>query len=81
MAEACRITKENTWVIASEKPNFDKEEFDAWIEEHGVGYFLRDEGSKLDCSYIPPEDFLDIYIFESGDTGALFRKVIKISTI
>lgn len=80
-ATACRITMNNKWVIASEKPNFDEEEFNAFLAKHGVGYFLRDETSKLDCVYFPPEDFLEIYMFESGDTDALFRNVIKIDSI
>lgn len=72
------MTMNNMWVIASEKPDFDKEEFINWLEEHEEGYFLRDPESVLDCQYFEPTVFLEIYTFTSPDRGELFRRVVKI---
>lgn len=49
-----------------------------WLEEHGSGWFLRDEGSPLDCQFFMPEVFAELYGFISDDETATFRRVIKL---
>jgi hypothetical protein len=78
VAYACRISEENLGVIASEHPGFDREETLRWIEEHGEGYFLRDDASSFDCQYFVPEVFQRFYSFEPGNEGELFRRVLRI---
>lgn len=78
VAYAVVMSEENMLVIASEHPKFDKAEFRKWLADHGEGYFLRDESSPLDCQYFEPTVFAQMYLFESGDESALFRRVVKI---
>lgn len=78
-AYACRISEENFKAIASEKPDFDREETLEWLERNGQGYFLRDPGNQnLDCGYFVDEVFQQIYIFDEADTQALFRRVLRV---
>lgn len=65
--------------IASERPGFDVQEFEAFIEEHGTGYFLRDPSSQFDCHYFDDVVFFEFYMFESkSDKDQLFRHVREI---
>lgn len=77
-AYVCRISEENLNVIASENPNFDMEEIVDWLNEHGEGYFLRDESSVFDCKYLAEAVFEQMYRFEHKDVDSLFRQVKKI---
>lgn len=80
-AYAVAITEENLrGVIRSEAgSNFDLEFALAWLEEHGEGWFLRDEESALDCQFFMPMVFVEMYQFVSSlDHTSLFRQVIKI---
>lgn len=79
VAYAVPITLENMGAIASEKPDFNREEFLSWIEDHGTGFFVRDPGTVFDCEYFDPKVFLEIYIFEKrSDANELFRQISRI---
>lgn len=69
---------ENMQVIASEKPDFDRDEFLEFLETHGGGYFLRDPDSVYDCQYFDPDIFPELYSFASPPRGELFRYVHKL---
>jgi len=73
------ITEENIkGVIRSEAGlDFDLDYALDWLEEHGEGWFLRDEESPLDCQFFEPEVFKEFYIFSSMNDNSLFRQVIK----
>lgn len=77
-AYAVRITERNFQAIASEKPNFNKEETLQWLEDNGHGYFLRDANSQFDCQYFVDEIFSQLYTFADVDTNAVFRRVHKL---
>lgn len=77
LAWACHITRANQGAIASENPHFDKDEFDKWVSDHELAYFVRDPGYAFDCKYMSAEVFFQIYRFESGDVDALFRRIVK----
>lgn len=80
-AYAVAVTEENIrGVIRSEAgPNFDLEFALAWLEEHGEGWFLRDEESPLDCQFFMPLVFVEMYQFASSlDQASLFRQVFKV---
>lgn len=79
VAYACLAISENLDAILSEAGSrFDREYIERWIEDNGgVGYFLRDESTPLDCNLFSREVFFDIYSFKSNDTSALFRRVVK----
>jgi hypothetical protein len=79
IAWACLITRLNRAVIASENPQFDEAEFDQWLRDHPVGYFVRDPDSPFDCRYMSDLVFHEMYIFEHGDEDALFRKILRSS--
>lgn len=76
-AYACRISEENFGAIRSEHPKFDLESTKAWLEQHERGFFLRDEGSALDCHYITDEIFFIYYEFEPLDKNAVFHRLIR----
>lgn len=78
MAWACLTTRANKHAIASECPKFDEVEYERWLADHELGYFIRDEGSAWDCRFMSDVVFFQIYRFEHGDVDALFRRVIKI---
>jgi len=79
-AYAIKITPENLrGVIRSEAGrDFDLEMALQWLEEHEEGWFLRDEGSPLDCQFFVPMVFFEMYVFTSHDESSLFRNVVKI---
>lgn len=78
-AYACRISEENFGAIASEKPDFDREQAIQWLEQNGQGYFLRDpDNPNLDCGYFVDEVFYQVYTFDEADTEELFRRVLRI---
>lgn len=80
-AYAVAITEDNIrGVICSEAgPGFDLDFALAWLEEHGEGWFLRDEESPLDCQFFMPLVFVEMYMFTSSlDSNSLFRQVIKL---
>lgn len=77
-AYAVLIIPGNLNAIASEKPDFDFEETMQWLEQHEVGYFLRDEESVLDCKYFEEMVFFEMYAFEEADDGSIFRRVVKL---
>jgi hypothetical protein len=79
VAYACRISEENFDAIASEKPDFDREQTLQWLEQNGTGYFLRDESTNLDCGYFVDDNFFQMYTFDSTDKQDLFRRVLKIA--
>ena len=74
-AYACRLSERNFGAIASEKPGFDMEDTIAWLNEHGEGYFVRDEDSPWDCNYLSDVVFHEIYAFEYDDKEAIFRPI------
>lgn len=74
-AYACRISANNIGAIASEKPNFSLKELNEWCEEHGNGYFIRDENAPWDCTYMSDVTFEEIYAFVYKDYSAIFREV------
>jgi hypothetical protein len=75
LAWACKISKENFQAIASEHPKFDLEEIKDWLAVHEEGYFVRDEDSMLDCSYMQIDVFKTIYKFHSNDLDSMFRQI------
>lgn len=77
-AYACRISEENFKAIASEKPDFDRDQTLEWLEHNGQGYFLRDPSTNLDCGYFVDEVFFQMYMFNEADPETLFRRVLKI---
>lgn len=79
-AYAVEITEANIrGVICSEAGRaFDLDLALRWLEEHEGGWFLRDEGSPLDCHFFMPEVFAEMYAFTSFDDGAIFKHVVKI---
>lgn len=77
-AYACRISVENTQIIASENPTFNLDEFKVWLEVHEDGYFLRDEGSLFDCKYLAVEVFKELYAFEPGGESEIFRRITSL---
>lgn len=77
LAWACKITRANRMAIASENPKFDLVEFEKWLSEHEVGFFVRDPSSVFDCRYFSDVTFNEMYIFARGDEDALFRRIIK----
>ncbi len=80
LAWACRTTRANQAVIASENPNFDKAQFDKWLVDHDEsGYFIRDPYSPFDCRYIVEFLFHQMYAFEANDEGQLFRQIKSIA--
>jgi hypothetical protein len=74
-AYACRISSENFGAIKSENPNFTLEGLEAWLEQHGSGFFLRDENSVFDCEYMTDEVFHQIYTFQAFDMNAVFHRL------
>lgn len=73
------VKEENLSAIASEAgTSFNLDYARAWLIEHGSGYFLRDESSPLDCQFFEEIVFLEMYVFEHPDDGALFRRVVKL---
>jgi len=78
-AYAIRLNEENYGAIASEKPGFDLAEARAWVEEHGGGFFIRDEGYKtFDCQYMADLVFHQIYIFENFKDTDMFHRLKRI---
>lgn len=76
LSYACQITQANLNVIASEKPDFNRDDAIRWITDHeSTGYFIRDEGSPFDCQFMAEVVFHEIYMFDSLDTNQLFRKI------
>lgn len=75
VAYACRIKRENFHAIASENPKFDLNELHVWIAAHGEGYFIRDEASPWDCSYMPDVVFQQIYVFDAWNKNELFMQI------
>lgn len=75
-AYACRISQENLGAIASEKPDFDREEALEWIQTGG-GFFIRDEGSPFDCEYMADVVFHQIYLFDNFDRTAIFHRILR----
>jgi hypothetical protein len=80
VAFAIAITEENIeGVILSEAgPNYDIGVALQWLEEYETGWFVRDPGSPLDCSFFVPEVFAEMYIFMSDDRHSLMRRIVKI---
>lgn len=75
---AVRLNEDNYQAIASEKPGFDLEETRQWVEEHGGGFFVRDEGSRaFDCQYMVDLVFYEIYAFDGFDETDMFHKLIR----
>jgi len=77
-AYVCLIIETNISAIRSEHPKFDMEKFVEWRKEHEDGYFIRYEGHPFDCKYLDEDVFKSIFAFESADTGALFRRIVKL---
>jgi len=79
-AYVIEVTPENLrGVIRSEAgKSFDLDLALAWLDEHGEGWFLRDEGSALDCQFFVPEVLFEMYVFTSHDESELLRQVVKI---
>lgn len=78
-AYACHISLENMGAIASEKPDFNREEFFQWMKEHDGGFFVRDAGSPWDCMYLAELVFHQIYMFELDNFNStnLFHRIIR----
>lgn len=76
-AYACHISRETMGAIASEKPGFNREEFEQWLETHDGGFFVRDEGYPFDCQYLAELVFHQIYIFEEFKETDLFHRIIR----
>lgn len=79
-AYAVAITEDNLrGVILSEAgPGFDLDLALDWLKEYEEGWFLRDEESALDCQFMVPSIFKELYKFISSDNDSLFRQVIRI---
>lgn len=83
-AYACEVTVTNINAILSELGRkADRDEAQTlitdWLEEHGEGWFLRDESSVLDCNFFVPSVFFEMYAFDRSDPGeGLFRRVVKL---
>lgn len=78
-AYACLITKENLNAIASEKPDFNHKELNDWLTEHGRGYFIRDEGSPWDCTYMNVYIFHEVYVRDGPKPpGEIFQRIKRI---
>lgn len=72
------IEEANYQAILSESAgSFDLEFLIAWVEKNGDGYFIRDKTSPLDCLLLTMEDFHQLYMFNHGDEGSLFRSLTK----
>lgn len=81
VAYAARLCEENYGAIRSEKPDFDLAQARAWVEDHGAGFFIRDESSKpFDCSYMPDIVFYQIYIFDDFNKADLFHRIVRMET-
>lgn len=77
-AYACEITEDNFGAIRSEKPDFNLEETKAWLEQHGSGFFVREEGNRaFDCKYMEDAIFHQLYIFEAFDPNGIFHRIIR----
>lgn len=78
LAWAAETVEANYDAILSEcGGSFDRAHLLAWVEEYGVGYFLRDHSSPLDCLLFEKDKFHLLYSFERGNEGAMFRVVVK----
>jgi len=77
IAYACLISSENFGAIRSENPNFNLEETKAWLEQHGSGFFLRDERSAFDCHYLIDEVFYQFYAFDAFDPNDIFHRLTR----
>lgn len=76
---AVRLNEENYQAVASEKPGFDLEATRIWVEDHGGGFFIRDEESTaFDCEYMVDLVFHQIYEFESFNENEIFHKIKRI---
>lgn len=75
VAYAVRITEENRQAIASEHPYFDTDEFQHWLDDHEVGFFLRDPQSIFDCRYFEEVVLLEMYRFVRPRSGEMFQPV------
>lgn len=76
-AYACKIHRENFDIIASEKPDFDREFTERWLDEHEQGYFIRDPSSPFDCQFMQIDVFNELYVFDEGTPGEVFRVIYK----
>jgi len=78
MLYACRMNEDNYGAIASEKPGFDLAEARQWVEEHGAGFFIRDEEfKKFDLEYMPDLVFHQIYVFDEFKPTDVFHRLIR----
>ena len=83
IAYAVEVLEENLDAIVSEAGRkFDRAYLRWWCETYGMrGYFIRDEGSSMDCELFLPETFFAKYEFKyPSDTSSLFRPVLKLLT-
>lgn len=84
IAYAVDISEANLGAIASEAGRkFDREHLRWWCDTYGMrGYFVRDEGSSLDCELFLPETFFTKYEFKyPNDSSTLFRPILKLGDI
>lgn len=80
-AYAVRLNEDNYQAIASEKPGFDLEETRLWAEDHGGGFFIRDEETPaFDCKYMSDVVFHEIYKFERFSPNDVFHKIVLITS-
>jgi hypothetical protein len=79
-AYVVKITEDNLrGVIRSEAgPNYDLDAALDWFNEHGEGWFLRDEETVLDCQFFVPDILTKFYKFTNVDDHSLFRRVIPV---
>lgn len=79
-AYAIALTENNIrGVIISEAgPGFNVDLALQWFKDHEEGWFIRDPESPLDCAFIMPEVFGEIYMFVSDDQSSLIRRIVKI---
>lgn len=77
LAYAIRVTEANIKSIILSEAGESYNVIDAlkWLQEHGEGWFLRDEDSVLDCKFFRPEIFTVMYKFVDYDDGRLIHQV------
>lgn len=79
-AYVVEVTEDNlrTVILSEAGPNFTLTEGLKWLEDHGEGWFLRDEGTVLDCQFFVTNVLKQFYYFANPNDQSLFRRVLPV---